>query len=152
MFRVSLSGCTTVLPTDGNSGNSGTGRCEKIDFAEISSEPKCMPKAQRSLIRHPGAIFLKARVSWTEFRGQSFRVPEAVGPRKLLGNNRDYRTADRRAYLLARHERMRALEAHGLTRVEASRWAFRELSSTEEREPVEDTQKCNRTTPGRGRK
>jgi hypothetical protein len=26
--------------------NPVTGGCEKIDFAEISSEPKCMPKAQ----------------------------------------------------------------------------------------------------------
>lgn len=41
----------------------GPGRCEKIDFAEISSEPKCMPKAQRSLIRHPDAIFLKAEIA-----------------------------------------------------------------------------------------
>jgi hypothetical protein len=40
-----------------------SGRCEKIDFAEISSEPKCMPKAQRSLIRHPGATFFKAEIA-----------------------------------------------------------------------------------------
>jgi hypothetical protein len=26
--------------------------CEEIDFDEISSEPKCIPKPQRSLIRH----------------------------------------------------------------------------------------------------
>jgi hypothetical protein len=39
-----------------------TGRCEKIDFAKISSEPKCMPKVQRSLIRHPGAIFFRPKL------------------------------------------------------------------------------------------
>ena len=40
-----------------------SGRCEKSDFAKISSEPKCMPKVQRSLIRHPGAIFFKAEIA-----------------------------------------------------------------------------------------
>jgi hypothetical protein len=43
--------------------NPVTGRCEKIDFAEISSEPKCMPQAQRSLIRDPGTIFFKAEIA-----------------------------------------------------------------------------------------
>jgi hypothetical protein len=42
-------------------GYCGTGRCEKIDFAKISSEPKCMRKVQRSLIRHPGAIFSRPK-------------------------------------------------------------------------------------------
>jgi hypothetical protein len=44
-------------------GIEGTGRCEKIDFAEISSEPKRMPKTQRLLIRHPGAILFKAEIA-----------------------------------------------------------------------------------------
>jgi hypothetical protein len=46
-----------------------------------------------------------------------------------LGNNRDFRTADRRARtLLARHaERMKELQATGMTREEASSQAFREL-------------------------
>jgi hypothetical protein len=35
---------------------SGTGRCEKIDFAEIWLGAKCMPMAQRSLIELPGEI------------------------------------------------------------------------------------------------
>jgi len=48
--------------------------------------------------------------------------------------NRDYKTADKRARtLLARHaERMRELEAQGLTREEASEQAFRELSKRKE--------------------
>ena len=50
LFRCAEDGCRS-------------GRCEKIDFAEISSEPKCMPQAQRSLIRDPGAIFLKAEIA-----------------------------------------------------------------------------------------
>ena len=44
-------------------GVSSSGRCEKIDFAKISSEPKCMAKVQRSLIRHPGAIFFEAEIA-----------------------------------------------------------------------------------------
>jgi hypothetical protein len=40
-----------------------SGRCEKIDFAEISSEPKCMPKPRQSLKRHPGAGFFKAEIA-----------------------------------------------------------------------------------------
>jgi hypothetical protein len=39
-----------------------SGRCEKIDLAEISSEPKCMPKPRQSLISHPGAVFFKAEI------------------------------------------------------------------------------------------
>jgi len=35
---------------------------KKIDLAEISSEPKCMPKAHRSPIGHPGAKFFKAEI------------------------------------------------------------------------------------------
>jgi hypothetical protein len=35
-----------------------SGRCEKIDFAEIWLDAKCMPMAQRSIIGHPGASFL----------------------------------------------------------------------------------------------
>ena len=61
-------GRTGSLPRSKASGrrdsvNFLSGRCEKIDFAEISSEPKCMPKAQRSLIRHPGATFFKAEIA-----------------------------------------------------------------------------------------
>ena len=50
-------------PGTRSSGVISSGRCERIDFAEISSEPKCMPKAQRLLIMHPGAIFFKADIA-----------------------------------------------------------------------------------------
>jgi hypothetical protein len=40
-----------------------TGRCEKIDFAEIWLDAQCMPMAQRSLIGHPGEIFLAAELT-----------------------------------------------------------------------------------------
>jgi hypothetical protein len=35
---------------------------KKIDLAEISSEPKCMPKPRQSLIRHPGAFFSRPKL------------------------------------------------------------------------------------------
>jgi hypothetical protein len=56
-----------------------------------------------------------------------------MGKCMSLGNNRDYKTADKQARtLLARHaERMRDLQATGLAREEASRQAFRELSKPE---------------------
>jgi hypothetical protein len=41
----------------------GTGRCEKIDLAEILSEPKCMPKPRQSFARHPGAVFFQAEIA-----------------------------------------------------------------------------------------
>jgi hypothetical protein len=47
----------------GVSGSFGTGRCEKIDFAEIWLDAKCMPMAQRSLIGHPGEIFFVAELT-----------------------------------------------------------------------------------------
>jgi hypothetical protein len=40
-----------------------SGRCEKIDFAEIWLDAKCMPMARRSLIGHPGATFLTAELT-----------------------------------------------------------------------------------------
>jgi hypothetical protein len=51
-----------------------------------------------------------------------------------LGNNRDYKTADRRARaLLARHAvRMKELQATGMTREKASQQAYRELSKPKE--------------------
>ena len=57
-----------AFSTPENCGQTGlvnvlSGRCEKIDSAEISSEPKSMPRAQRSLIRHPGANFFKAEIA-----------------------------------------------------------------------------------------
>jgi hypothetical protein len=51
-----------------------------------------------------------------------------------LGNNRDYKTADRRARaLLARHAgRMKELQATGMARKEASQQAYRELPKRKE--------------------
>jgi hypothetical protein len=54
--------CPSLKIRPNCNGYVSSGRCEKIDFAEISSEPKCMLQAQRSLIRYLGAIFQRPKL------------------------------------------------------------------------------------------
>ena len=59
---------------------SGTGRWDKIDFAEIWLDAKCMPMAQRSLIGHPGEIVF-CRRTHSIFICQFFHIfPDGIYP------------------------------------------------------------------------
>jgi hypothetical protein len=73
---LSASGTTPLKPKEGLNGPpalrsyssegwgvTSSGRCKKIDFAEIWLDAKCMPMAQRSLIGHPGEIFFVAELT-----------------------------------------------------------------------------------------
>jgi hypothetical protein len=55
-----------------------SGRCAKINLAEISSEPKCIPKARRSPIRNPGAKFFKADITPLDVSGKGLKAAMAV--------------------------------------------------------------------------
>jgi hypothetical protein len=77
------------------------GRCEKIDFAEISSEPECMPKTQRPLIRHPGSIFSRPQLLHASKSNFShLPVPETPRQgfiRRDLFVRRDWKVSGRRS-------------------------------------------------------
>jgi hypothetical protein len=49
----------TVSDDSDDSGQEDVKKWIPLSFRDFIFDPKCLPTAQRSLIRHPGAIFLR---------------------------------------------------------------------------------------------